>query len=58
MISFVFFSTLKSLTRVVHETLNRLLGVKSVKERRLAIFRTRPVPSDLDGVWQAMGLNP
>lgn len=45
-------------TRVVHETLNRLLGVKSVKERRLAIFRTRPVPSDLDGVWQAMGLNP
>ena len=43
--------------RVVHETLNRLLGAKSAKERRLAIFRTRSVPSDLDDVWQAMGLN-
>jgi hypothetical protein len=43
-------------TKVVHEVLNHLLGVKSVKERRLAIFRTRSVPSDLDGVWQAMEL--
>jgi hypothetical protein len=43
---------------VVHRTLDQLLGQKSAKERRLAIFKTRHVPSDLDGVWQAMGLNP
>jgi hypothetical protein len=43
---------------VVHRTLDQLLGQKSAKDRRLAIFKTRQVPSDLDGVWQAMGLIP
>ena len=43
---------------VVHRVLDELLGQKSAKERRLAIFRTRQVPADLDVVWQAMGLQP
>lgn len=43
---------------VVHRTLDQLLGQKSAKERRLAIFKTRQAPLDLDGVWQAMGLIP
>ncbi len=42
--------------QVVHQVLNRLLGQKAVKERRIAILRTRPVPADLDALWQAMGL--
>jgi hypothetical protein len=41
---------------VVHPTLNRLLGQKPEKERRLAILRTRAVPDDLLPLWQAMGL--
>ncbi len=41
---------------VVHQVLNRLLGQKPAKERHLAIFRTRTVPSDLDVLWRAMGL--
>lgn len=41
---------------VVHRVLDEMLGQKSAKERRLAIFRTRQVPADLDVVWQAMGL--
>ena len=42
--------------QVVHQTLNRLLGQKPAKERRLAILRTRTVPEDLVPLWQAMGL--
>lgn len=42
--------------QVVHQTLNRLLGQKPAKERRLAILRTRPMPSDLEFLWQTMGL--
>lgn len=44
--------------QVVHQTLNRLLGQKPAKDRRLAILRTRSVPDDLDVLWQAMGLLP
>jgi hypothetical protein len=42
--------------QVVHQTLNRLLGQKPAKERRLAILRTRTLPDDLVPLWQAMGL--
>jgi len=42
--------------QVVHQVLNRLLGQKPAKERRLAILRTRTVPGDLAVLWQAMGL--
>jgi hypothetical protein len=42
--------------QVVHKTLNRLLGQKPARERRLAILRTRSIPDDLAPVWQAMGL--
>jgi hypothetical protein len=40
-----------------HCVLDQLLDQESEKDRRLAIFRTRQVPADLDVVWQAMGLN-
>ena len=43
---------------VVGPTLNILLGTKSESDRRKAIFRTRSVPSDLDPIWQSMGLMP
>jgi len=43
---------------VVHLALDRLLGVKPARQRRLAIFRTLTVPADLDVVWRAMGLLP
>lgn len=43
---------------VVHRVLDRLLGQKPKADRRLAIFRTREVPTDLDEVWRAMGLTP
>lgn len=43
---------------VVHQTLNRLLGQKPAKDRRIAILRTRVVPDDLGVLWDAMGLNP
>ncbi|MBV5322306.1 MAG: DUF4435 domain-containing protein [Ilumatobacteraceae bacterium] len=42
--------------QVVHQTLNRLLGQKPAKDRRLAILRTRTVPDDLLPLWQAMKL--
>ncbi len=42
--------------QVVHQTLNRLLGQKEAKQRRISIFRTRSLPPDLDSLWQAMGL--
>lgn len=41
---------------VVHPTLDRLLGQKPAKERRIAILRTRSVPDDLAILWNAMGL--
>lgn len=41
---------------VVHQVLNRLLGQKPARERRLAILRTRKVPADLDVLWRSMGL--
>lgn len=43
---------------VVHQTLNRLLGQKPAKDRRISILRTRAVPDDLLVLWNAMGLNP
>lgn len=43
---------------VVHLALDKLLGAKSAKERRQAIFRTLPVPADLDGLWRKMELAP
>ena len=43
---------------VVHLALDKLLGTKSAKERTQAIFRTLPVPPDLDGLWLKMGLAP
>ena len=43
---------------VVHPALDKLLGAKSAKERRQAIFRTLPVPVDLDGLWRKMELLP
>jgi len=42
--------------QVVQQVLNRLLGQKPAKARRLAILRTRKVPADLDVLWRAMGL--
>lgn len=42
--------------QVVHQKLNFLLGQKSAAERRLAIFKTRSIPEDLNFVWQAMAL--
>lgn len=44
--------------QVVHQVLNRLLGQKPAKDRRISILRTRTVPDDLDVLWNAMGLNP
>ena len=41
---------------VVHRVLDELLGQKSARERRLAIFKYREIPADLDVVWLAMGL--
>ncbi len=41
---------------VVHPLLDKMLGQKPAKERRLSIFRTRQIAADLDVVWQAMGM--
>ncbi len=41
---------------VVHLALDKLLGSKPAKERKQAIFRTLPAPTDLDGLWLKMGL--
>lgn len=43
--------------QVVHQVLNRLLGQKPAKDRRISILRTRTVPDDLAVLWNAMGLN-
>ncbi len=42
--------------QVVHQALNRLLGQKDAKKRRISILRNRPVPEDLAVLWDAMGL--
>jgi len=42
--------------QVVHRELDKLLGQKPAKARRLALFKTRSVPDDLIFVWQHMGL--
>ena len=42
--------------QVVHQVLNRLLGQRPAKERRLSILRSRVVPADLDELWLQMGL--
>lgn len=44
--------------QVVHTVLNRLLGLKSLKDRRNSILRFRSIPEDLNELWNAMGLNP
>lgn len=44
--------------QVVHTVLNRLLGLKSPKDRRNSILRFRSIPEDLNELWNAMGLNP
>lgn len=41
---------------VVHQTLNQLLGQRSEKIRRADLFRTLPLPVDLEPLWQKMGL--
>jgi hypothetical protein len=41
---------------VVHAALDKLLGQKPAKIRRQSIFRTLPVPPDLDELWVKMGL--
>jgi len=43
---------------VVQPVLNRLLGQKDAADRRNAIFRTRPLPADMQPIWQAMSLMP
>lgn len=43
--------------QVVHQVLNRLLGQKPAKDRRISILRTRSIPEDLDVLWNAMELN-
>jgi hypothetical protein len=40
----------------VHLVLNKFLGQKDANERKIEIFRTCPVPTDLDFVFQRMGL--
>ncbi|MDP2434073.1 MAG: hypothetical protein Q8O33_18930 [Pseudomonadota bacterium] len=42
--------------QVVHRELDKLLGQKPARGRRLALFKTRSVPDDLIFVWQHMGL--
>jgi hypothetical protein len=42
--------------QVVHQTLNKLLGQKDAKKRRISIFRTRSIPPDLNPLWKTMGL--
>lgn len=42
--------------QVVHPALDRLLGQKTAQERRIGLFKTLPIPADLDFVWRRMGL--
>lgn len=42
--------------QVVNPLLNQLLGQKAETERQIAIFRTLPLPDDLEPLWQKMGL--
>jgi len=41
---------------VVHTALDKLLGQKSEKDRVKALFRTLPLPVDLEPLWQKMAL--
>jgi len=41
---------------VIHPVFNELLGQQSASERKKAIIRTCPVPDDLTGLWEKMGL--
>lgn len=43
-------------TSVVNPALNTLLGQKSEKDRRSSIIRTLPLPDDLSGLWDLIGL--
>lgn len=42
--------------QVVHPTLDRLLGAKPPTERRVALFKTRRLPADLEPLWLQMGI--
>lgn len=42
--------------QVVHPVLDRLLGQKSAGVRRVALFKTLPIPADLEPLWQQMDL--
>jgi hypothetical protein len=42
--------------KYVHPLLDRLLGQKDARTRRISVLRTRAVPDDLGVVWQRMGL--
>lgn len=41
---------------VVNPALNVLLGQKSESDRRGSIIRTLPLPDDLSGLWQKLGM--
>ncbi|NMG55712.1 DUF4435 domain-containing protein [Aromatoleum aromaticum] len=41
--------------KYVHPLLDRLLGQKDARTRRISVLRTRAVPDDLGVVWQRMG---
>ncbi len=44
--------------QVVHPALDRLLGAKPPAERRVALFKTRRLPADLEPLWLQMGIAP
>jgi len=47
----------KFYAHVVNPALNSVLGTKSADDRKKAIFRTSPVPDDLNELWEKMGFN-
>ena len=42
--------------QVIQPLLNQLLGQKTANARMKAIISTSPVPDDLHGLWEKMGL--
>ena len=42
--------------QIVHQALDKLLGQRSEKNRRADLFRHIPLPTDLEPLWQKMGL--
>ena len=42
--------------QVVQPVLDRLLGAKTPAERRVALFKTRRLPADLEPLWLQMGI--